>query len=192
MRAPRLRLLTPPCSPRPTSSAHGSARSHYENFTVASWLMPRAMRKHMHAIYAYARMADDFADEEHNPARLDEWERELDFAYAGAPRHPVFVALADTMRCFDIPREPFADLLRAFRSRPRLSRLRDARRPARVLTLLGRLPSAAWCSIYSAIATSERQASLRQGVQRPSTRQLLAGRRDRSRARGASIYRAAT
>ena len=92
------------------------ARSHYENFTVASWLMPRAMRKHMHAIYAYARMADDFADEEHDPAKLDEWERELDLAYAGAPRHPVFVALADTARRFDIPREPFADLLRAFRS----------------------------------------------------------------------------
>jgi len=92
------------------------ARSHYENFTVASWLMPRAMRKHMHAIYAYARMADDFADEEHDPARLDQWERELDLAYAGAPRHPVFVALADTARRFDIPREPFADLLHAFRS----------------------------------------------------------------------------
>jgi squalene synthase HpnC len=92
------------------------ARSHYENFTVASWLMPRAMRKHMHAIYAYARMADDFADEEHDPAKLDQWERELDFAYAGAPRHPVFVALADTTRRFDIPREPFADLLHAFRS----------------------------------------------------------------------------
>jgi squalene synthase HpnC len=92
------------------------ARSHYENFTVASWLMPRAMRKHMHAIYAYARTADDFADEEHDPARLDQWEHELDLAYAGAPRHPVFVALADTVRRFDIPREPFADLLRAFRS----------------------------------------------------------------------------
>lgn len=92
------------------------ARSHYENFTVASWLMPRAMRKHMHAIYAYARMADDFADEDHDPAKLDEWERELDLAYAGAPRHPVFVSLADTARRFDIPREPFADLLHAFRS----------------------------------------------------------------------------
>jgi squalene synthase HpnC len=92
------------------------ARSHYENFTVASWLMPRPMRKHMHAIYAYARMADDFADEEHDPARLDDWERELDLAYAGKPRHPVFVALADTVRRFDIPRAPFADLLRAFRS----------------------------------------------------------------------------
>ena len=92
------------------------ARSHYENFTIASWLMPRTMRKHMHAIYAYARMADDFADEEYDLAKLDEWERELDFAYAGLPRHPVFVALADTARRFDIPRQPFADLLKAFRS----------------------------------------------------------------------------
>jgi squalene synthase HpnC len=91
-------------------------RSHYENFTIASWLMPRAMRPHVHAIYAYARIADDFADEERSLAKLDEWERELDAAYAGAPQHPVFVALADTARRFDIPREPFADLLRAFRS----------------------------------------------------------------------------
>lgn len=92
------------------------ARSHYENFTIASWLMPRAMRPHLHAIYAYARIADDFADEDKSLAKLDEWERELDAAYAGAPRHPVFVALADTARRFDIPREPFADLLRAFRT----------------------------------------------------------------------------
>jgi len=90
------------------------ARSHYENFTIASWLMPREMRRYMHAIYAYARMADDFADEEHSIAKLDEWELELDLAYAGSPRHPVFVALADTMRRYQIPREPFVDLLRAF------------------------------------------------------------------------------
>lgn len=92
------------------------ARSHYENFTVASWLMPRAIRPHMHAIYAYARMADDFADEERSLARLDDWERQLDEAYAGVPGHPVFVALADTVRKFEIPRQPFVDLLRAFRS----------------------------------------------------------------------------
>jgi squalene synthase HpnC len=92
------------------------ARSHYENFTIASWLMPRAMRPHMYAIYAYARIADDFADEEHDLAKLDGWERELDLAYAGAPRHPVFIALADTVRRFEIPRQPFADLLLAFRS----------------------------------------------------------------------------
>jgi squalene synthase HpnC len=92
------------------------AKSHYENFTVASWLMPRAMRPSMHAIYAYARMADDFADEEHDLGKLDQWERELELCYAGAPRHPVFVALADTVRRYGIPREPFADLLVAFRS----------------------------------------------------------------------------
>ncbi|HUO03697.1 MAG TPA: squalene synthase HpnC [Candidatus Binataceae bacterium] len=92
------------------------AQSHYENFTVASWLMPRAMRQHMYAVYAYARMADDFADEHRDLAMLDEWERELDLAYAGTPRHPVFIALADTVRRFDIPRQPFADLLMAFRS----------------------------------------------------------------------------
>ncbi|HEX4209786.1 MAG TPA: squalene/phytoene synthase family protein, partial [Candidatus Binataceae bacterium] len=91
------------------------ANSHYENFTIASWLMPRAMRPSMHAIYAYARIADDFADEQHDSAKLDDWERELDLAYAGTPHHPVFVALADTIRRFDIPREPFADLLTAFR-----------------------------------------------------------------------------
>src|SRR5579863_4724884 len=92
------------------------AKSHYENFTVASWLMPRAMRPHMYAIYAYARMADDFADEHRDLKMLDDWERELDAAYAGTPRHPVFVALADTVRRFEIPREPFKDLLTAFRS----------------------------------------------------------------------------
>jgi squalene synthase HpnC len=92
------------------------ARSHYENFTVASWLMPRAMRPHMYAIYAYARIADDFADEERDLAKLDAWERELDLALAGAPRHPVMLALADTVRRFDIPRQPLADLLVAFRS----------------------------------------------------------------------------
>jgi len=123
--APGARAAVPPAALEPESAATLAeaydfcsrlARSHYENFSVASWLMPRAMRKHMHAIYAYARMADDFADEEHDPVKLDEWERELDLAYAGAPRHPVFVALADTAHRFDIPRAPFADLLHAFRS----------------------------------------------------------------------------
>jgi squalene synthase HpnC len=92
------------------------ARSHYENFTIASWLMPRAMRRHVHAIYAYARIADDFADEERSIAQLDRWQHELELAYAGAPRHPVMVALADTARRYDIPPEPFLDLLKAFRS----------------------------------------------------------------------------
>jgi squalene synthase HpnC len=91
------------------------AHSHYENFTIASWLMPAAMRRHMHAIYAYARVADDLADEEGSLARLDQWQQELELAYAGAPRHPVMIALADTVRRYDIPAEPFLDLLKAFR-----------------------------------------------------------------------------
>jgi squalene synthase HpnC len=92
------------------------ARSHYENFTIASWLMPREMRRHVHAIYAYARIADDFADEERSLARLDEWQHELELAYAGRPRHPVMVALADTVSRYQIPPKPFLDLLKAFRS----------------------------------------------------------------------------
>jgi squalene synthase HpnC len=92
------------------------ARSHYENFTVASWLMPRRMRPHMHAIYAYARIGDDFADEDRSLTKLEEWGQELDLAFQGSPRHPVMVAVADTARRFDIPKEPFGDLLKAFRS----------------------------------------------------------------------------
>lgn len=92
------------------------ATTHYENFTIASWLMPREMRPHMHAIYAYARIADDFADEEKSLTGLDWCERELECAYAGTARHPAFVALGDTVRRYDIPRQPFLDLLTAFRS----------------------------------------------------------------------------
>ncbi len=91
------------------------ARSHYENFTIASWLMPREMRRHVHAIYAYARIADDFADEDGSLARLNEWQHELELAYSGSPRHPVMVAIADTARRYEIPPEPFLDLLKAFR-----------------------------------------------------------------------------
>lgn len=120
--APRPPLLAANAPSREEAYAYCRriARAHYENFTIASWLMPRAMRPHMDAIYAYARVADDFADESEDEqlglARLDDWERELDLAYAGTPRHPVMLALADTARRFAIPHQPFADLLTAFRS----------------------------------------------------------------------------
>ena len=107
------------CSPAQVAAAYiwcaKLARSHYENFTIASWLMPRQMRRHVHAIYAYARIADDFADEERSLCRLDEWQHELELAYSGNPRHPVMVALADTAWRYAIPPEPFIDLLTAFR-----------------------------------------------------------------------------
>jgi squalene synthase HpnC len=95
------------------------ARAHYENFTLGSRLLPRPLRRHIAAIYAFARSADDFADEETDAsvalAKLDAWERELETCYKGAPRHPIFVALAETVREFGIPIEPFRRLLAAFR-----------------------------------------------------------------------------
>lgn len=95
------------------------AESHYENFHVASWFLPRALRPHFHAIYAYCRISDDLGDEVGDTAQslalLEMWGRELDACYEGRARHPVFVALADTIRACSIPKEPFADLLTAFR-----------------------------------------------------------------------------
>jgi squalene synthase HpnC len=95
------------------------AESHYENFHVASWFLPRAMRPHFHAIYAYCRISDDLGDEVGDPAQalalLDLWGRELDACYEGRARHPVFVALSETIRARSIPKEPFSDLLVAFR-----------------------------------------------------------------------------
>lgn len=95
------------------------ARSHYENFSVASWFLPQRLRQHFFNIYAYCRISDDLGDEVGDPsaslALLDEWEAELDACYNGNPRHPVFIALRETVRKFDIPRHEFSDLLRAFR-----------------------------------------------------------------------------
>ncbi len=95
------------------------AESHYENFHVASWFLPKALRPHFHSIYAYCRISDDLGDEVGDRsvalALLDLWGRELDACYEGRARHPVFVALSETIRACSIPKEPFADLLTAFR-----------------------------------------------------------------------------
>jgi squalene synthase HpnC len=95
------------------------ARSHYENFSVASWFLPTRLRQHFFNVYAYCRISDDLGDEVGDPAvslrLLDQWEAELNACYAGSPRHPVFVALAETVGACDIPKQPFADLLTAFR-----------------------------------------------------------------------------
>ena len=97
------------------------AAAHYENFTVGSWLLPRRLRRHIAAIYAFARAADDFADEgdlsaAQRLARLDDWQCRLEDAYAGRPSGPIFVALADTAAKFDIPSSRSSKLLRAFRA----------------------------------------------------------------------------
>jgi squalene synthase HpnC len=95
------------------------AGSHYENFTVASWLLPAKLRPHFCNVYAYCRWSDDLADEtaggEESLELLDWWQAELEDCYRRVVRHPVFVALAETIREFEIPIEPFRDLLAAFR-----------------------------------------------------------------------------
>jgi squalene synthase HpnC len=105
------------------------AREHYENFPVGK-LVPRAMQPHVHAVYAFARHADDLADEGYAGARedgrdvmtpderlaaLDDWQRQL-MAAPGTPGlHPVFIALHETIRELDLPQALFTDLLSAFR-----------------------------------------------------------------------------
>lgn len=95
------------------------AHSHYENFSVATWFLPKRLRQHFCNVYAYCRISDDLGDEVGDPATslrlLEEWQTELNACYAGNPRHPVFVALAETVTVFDIPQTPFSDLLTAFR-----------------------------------------------------------------------------
>lgn len=102
----------------------GMARTHYENFTVGSILLPREKRRHMYAIYGFCRLTDDLGDEAQGDrlALLDEWEDELDLCYTGSPCHPVMVALQDTIQTFDIPREPFLKLIEANRMEQRQSR----------------------------------------------------------------------
>ncbi len=114
----------PETSHRPFSLAEARsycsrlARTHYENFTVASFLLPRRLVQHFHNVYAYCRWADDLADEAgggaHALALLNWWKQELIRCYEDEPCHPVMVALQETIHQFHIPRDPFVDLLFAF------------------------------------------------------------------------------
>ena len=94
------------------------AKSHYENFTVASMMLPRRLVRHFHAVYAYCRWSDDLADEVTDGAEalalIDWWRGELLASYRGEARHPIMIALRETIRRFQIPAEPFLNLLVAF------------------------------------------------------------------------------
>ena len=126
------------------------AKTHYENFTVGSFLIPKALRRHVHAVYAYCRWVDDLGDEPYEPlveslaganwmheqvrsdsqplgpsqrmALLDKWEEELEACFTGIPTHPAIVALQETVRAFNIPREPFLKLIEANRMEQQASR----------------------------------------------------------------------
>jgi squalene synthase HpnC len=110
------------------------ATSHYENFSVATWFLPKHLHQHFFNVYAYCRISDDLGDEAGDTqvslALLDRWEQELNHTYSAldgtgsftAVRHPVFVALAETIKTFAIPRHEFSDLLVAFRQDQQVTR----------------------------------------------------------------------
>lgn len=110
------------------------ATGHYENFSVATWFLPKHLHQHFFNLYAYCRISDDLGDESGDTevalALLERWQQELDAMYAGmenptqtqSATHPVFVALADTVREFGIPKHEFGDLLVAFRQDQRVVR----------------------------------------------------------------------
>ena len=116
--------LDPPPGPWPVERAYAYCdefvRAHHESYPVASRLVPAAMRPHLMALYAFARSADDFADEPEYEGRRQEalslWENELHLAAHGEATHPVFIALSDTMEKRELAVPPFEDLLGAFRS----------------------------------------------------------------------------
>jgi squalene synthase HpnC len=95
------------------------AKTHYENFSIATWFLPRRLRQHFYNVYAYCRISDDLGDEVGDPQQslelLDQWEAELNACYEGSPKHQVFVALAETVKQCGIPKHEFSDLLIAFR-----------------------------------------------------------------------------
>jgi squalene synthase HpnC len=117
---------TPPTLAEAREYCARLARTHYENFSVATWFLPRRLRQHFFNVYAYCRISDDLGDEVGDGAAslqlLDQWQAELDACYEGAPKHPVFVALAETVRQFDIPQHEFSDLLIAFRQDQAITR----------------------------------------------------------------------
>ena len=91
------------------------ARRHYENFTVASAMLPADLRLHLARVYAYCRVTDDLGDEARSDARLRAWRREVASALVGyeVPAHPVLLALAETVAACAIPLQPFLDLVDA-------------------------------------------------------------------------------
>jgi squalene synthase HpnC len=92
--------------------------THYENFSVVTWLTPKPLRVHFQSIYSFCRWSDDLGDEVGDRAKsrslLAWWRGELQSAYRGEPRHPVMIALRETVSTFGIPIEPFEALISAF------------------------------------------------------------------------------
>jgi squalene synthase HpnC len=105
------------------------ATSHYENFHVVSFLLPKNLHQDFYNVYSFCRWSDDLGDEIGDKAEslrlLEWWRAELDRMYEGYAVHPVFVALQATVAKHSLPPEPFADLIHAFVQDQRVSRYAD-------------------------------------------------------------------
>jgi len=130
VRSPALAVPLPPTLELEACYRYCEAlcRARHHNYPVGSMFARSALRKHIFALFAFARVADDFADEQTYEGRrareLDRWEEQLVAAYRGNAEHPVFVALADTVDKFALPITEFTELLSGFRTD--LERLRYA------------------------------------------------------------------
>ncbi len=106
------------------------ATSHYENFHVVSFLLPKNLHQDFYNVYSFCRWADDLGDElgdtEESLRMLAWWRHELERFYAGdTARHPVYAALRRTLDRHALPIDPFADLITAFEQDQRITRYRD-------------------------------------------------------------------
>lgn len=111
-------IYAPPTLEAAQAYCRQLALGHYENFPVATFLLPRELRQPFFAVYAFCRWADDLGDEQPSPADalrlLGWWRNELRSCYAGQCRHPVYVALKPVIDAFDIPIDHFEALISAF------------------------------------------------------------------------------
>jgi squalene synthase HpnC len=105
------------------------ATHHYENFHVVSFLLPKRLHQDFYNVYAFCRWADDLGDEigdtQESLRLLAWWRSELHAMEGGGARHPVYVALRETVRRHDLPREPFDNLITAFEQDQRVTRYAD-------------------------------------------------------------------
>ena len=139
-------MIAPPLGPKeflgrdnPSSPSYTTAQAeeytrwlathHYENFHVATFLLPKRLHQDFYNVYAFCRWADDLGDEIGDPAEslrlLAWWRQELYAMYEGVAHHPVFVALGGTSRKYGLPRQLFDDLIRAFEQDQTITRYRD-------------------------------------------------------------------
>ncbi len=172
---------TQPTLPEAQAYCRRLATTHYENFPLVSWLLPRDLHQHFYNVYAYCRWADDLGDEVGDTSRalelLEWWRGELNRCYTGESQHPVFVALQPTITEFGIPQQPFADLISAFEQDQRqreyetFDQLRDyCRRSAdpvgRIVLYLGRQFTEEHAAWSDAICTGLQLANFWQDVAR--------------------------